>query len=157
MTDRLPLSREEFDDIYSKVSRTTVELVIETDEGYVLTERSIEPCIGQWHIPGGTVRHGETLHQAIKRIAQAELGVELNVRGVIGYIEYPQMHADGYSGWPIGIAFLCTVSRGTLQGSEQGEVVKCFKQIPKNTIQEQKVFLENLINNTSTQMLRNPS
>jgi ADP-ribose pyrophosphatase YjhB (NUDIX family) len=153
VADSLPLSKEEFDSIYSKVPRLNVELVVETDGGYVLTERSIEPCIGQWHIPGGTVRHGETLHQAIARIAQAELGVTLDVKGVVGYIEYPQMHADGYPGWPIGIAFLCTVSGGMLRGSDQGEVVKCFKQVPEKTIQEQKVFLENLINKTSTQML----
>ena len=37
-----------------------------------LTKRSIEPCKGLWHLPGGTVRFGESLTEAGKLTANKE-------------------------------------------------------------------------------------
>jgi len=60
-----PLSQKEFDDIYSKVPRLTVEVIVKNRAGGILlTKRAIEPCKGQWHLPGGTVRFGESLLEA---------------------------------------------------------------------------------------------
>src|SRR6185295_8718349 len=64
------LAKKEFDAIYSLVPRLTVEVVVQTDAGIVLTRRAIEPAKGKWHIPGGTVFKGETLRQAVKRVAR---------------------------------------------------------------------------------------
>lgn len=49
-----PLTQQEFDDIYSKVPRLTVEIIVTNSErALLLTKRAIEPCKGQWHLPGG--------------------------------------------------------------------------------------------------------
>jgi len=140
-----PLTSKEFDEIFSRVARLTVELIINTDEGTVLTKRAIEPGIGLWHIPGGTVRFGETLHDAVNRVAYEELGIKVNIGEQIGWIEYPKLNAAGYRGWPIGIAFACTVKSGDLRGSEQAEEVKSFTEIPADMFPEQDVFLKKLI------------
>ncbi|MET1033232.1 MAG: NUDIX domain-containing protein [Candidatus Saccharimonadales bacterium] len=136
------IPRAEFDAIYGRVPRLTVEVIIRTTEGVILTKRSMEPCKGQWHIPGGTVRFGESLPQAVQRVAQEELGVVVTPGRLLGYIEYPDMRAAGYKGWPVGIAFEASIVGGELRGSEQGEEVKIFSETPPNTISEQAQFLD---------------
>jgi len=140
-----PLSQAEFDAVFGRVPRLTVEVIIQTDDGLVLTQRSIEPCIGSWHIPGGTVRFGESLTQAVRRVARDELGVEVKVGRQLGYIEYPDLSKVGYRGWPVGIAFSATIRSGELTGSEQGEIIRCFRQLPDDIFPNQRAFLETVM------------
>ena len=54
------LPKAEFDAIFSRVPRLSVEVVIYTPErGVLLMLRDIPPNVGAWHIPGGTVLFGE--------------------------------------------------------------------------------------------------
>ena len=135
-----PLSKDEFDSIYSRVPRLTVEVILRLPAGLVLVKRDIEPCKGQWHLPGGTVRFGESLPDAVRRVAAYEIGVDVEVERLVGYIEYPKMHADGYAGWPVGIAFATRLVGGTLAGSDQGAEVACFRTLPDNMLAEQAIF-----------------
>jgi hypothetical protein len=48
-----PLSEKKFWDIYKKVPRLTVEIILKSEKGIYLTERQIEPCKGLWHFPEG--------------------------------------------------------------------------------------------------------
>ena len=91
MPQDFPLTDEEFQTFFSRVTRMTVDLVIRTDQGVLMSKRSIEPCKDQWHIPGGTVRHGELIHEAADRIGEQELGVKLAIDKTLGYLEYPHM------------------------------------------------------------------
>lgn len=52
--------------------------VILNDEGAVLLiQRANEPAKGQWSLPGGVVRVGETLSDALKREVLEECGLEI--------------------------------------------------------------------------------
>src|SRR5690349_15119817 len=63
--DALPFSPVEFDAIYSRVPRLTVEIIVPDGQGAVfLTKRAIAPFAGQWHLPGGTVYFAEPLLDA---------------------------------------------------------------------------------------------
>jgi ADP-ribose pyrophosphatase YjhB (NUDIX family) len=103
-----PLSEQEFHEIYAKVPRLTVEVVIQSPLGILLTKRAGGPCSGLWHIPGGTVRFGEPLVAAVRRVASMELGLEVEAGPLLGYIEYPSHYLSGLDS-PVGIAFLCHV------------------------------------------------
>lgn len=103
-----PLSEQEFHEIYAKVPRLTVEVVIQSPLGILLTRRTGGPCLGLWHIPGGTVRFGEPLVAAVRRVASMELGLEVESGPLLGYIEYPSHYLSGLDS-PVGIAFLCHV------------------------------------------------
>jgi len=138
---KLPLSYEEFRQIYSKVTRVNVELFLIINNELVLTKRSIEPCIGQWHIPGGTIRFGETPEETLHRVALEELGVKISIEKQIGIICYPKLKSDGYFGWPLGIAYTARLVSGELRGSEQGEEVDTFKKLPTGTIEDQVDFV----------------
>ena len=142
------LPKEEFDTIYSRVPRLTVEVLVRTPDGIVLTKRDIEPCKGQWHLPGGTVLFGETLADTVRRVALEELNVEVAVGKQLGYIEYPISYEHGHNGrkgWPIGIVFEATILKGELKGSSQAEEVASFKKVPDNTFVEQAKYLKAIL------------
>lgn len=146
-----------FDEIYRQVPRLCVEVIIsikdENSRGIVLTKRLIPPCIGMWHFPGGTVYIGEKLEEAVNRVADEELGINLEKekkkKKMIGIIEYP-----GLFNYSVGIAFLCELisddgnnGEQKFRGSFQAEEIKTFHidEIPENMIPEQKEFLEKTI------------
>lgn len=146
MSKDLPLTLDEFKGIYSKVPRLNVEVCIMSEEGIVLTKRSIEPCIGQWHIPGGTIYFGETPEDAVHRVAMNECGVKVEIEKMLVPIVYPDMHKNGYNGWPIGLAYQVKIVSGELRGSHQGEEIDWFAEVPENTLSEQAEFLRSELN-----------
>ena len=145
MTKKLP--KEIFDEIYRQVPRFCVEVVINTKQGIVLTKRLIPPCVGMWHLPGGTVYNGEKLDEAVHRVAYDELGAKIHIKNMVGIIEYQDLYDKGF-GHLVGIAFLCELKSEEqgqkFKGSFQAEEIETFETIPDNTIPEQKRFLERL-------------
>ena len=134
---REPLPKDEFDWIFSRVPRLTVEVVIGSPErGVLLSLRDIEPCKGMWHLPGGTVRFGEPVAAAVKRVADEELGVTVAVGPLLGYIEYPSHYNNGLDS-PVGLAFATEITRGEAVPSG----CRWFKTLPGNMHDEQRRFL----------------
>ena len=133
-----PFTFKEFKSIYSRVPRLTVELVVQTKNGIVLTKRSIVPCKGQWHIPGVTLLKGERLEQAMKRVAKKELGLKVGRAEIIGVKEDI---LKGYFSQPIAVVFMTKVANPKINPDEDADEVGVFKTIPKNTIKSQKEFL----------------
>jgi ADP-ribose pyrophosphatase YjhB (NUDIX family) len=138
------LPREEFDAIYGKVPRLTVEVLVRTPEGILLTRRGIEPSRGSWHIPGGTVLFAEPLHDAVRRVARNELEVEVEVGDQIGVIQYPELHAAGYRGWPVGLVFAARIAGGVPTHTVQSEQIGFFRTPPRDMIPDQAAFLASL-------------
>lgn len=134
---KLPL--EEFQYIYSKVPRLCVDVVLKTEEGILLSKRDITPAKGMWHLPGGTVYFGETHEEAVKRVAKEEMGIEVEVVGCLGVIEYGTKYSLG---WTTAIAYLVEQTGGKFSGSYQAKELKFFKAIPDNTIPEPAEFLK---------------
>jgi len=130
-----PLSKEEFDRIFSEVPRLTVEVLITSEErGVLLALRDVDPCRGMWNLPGGTVRFGERLTDAVRRVAADELGVSVRVGALVGYIEYPSHYENGLDS-PVGLVF----DTKQLEGSPpRGQ---WFTVLPQNMHDEQKEFL----------------
>lgn len=100
-----PLSESEFHQIYAKVPRLTVAVVIQTAKGILLVGRTSGPCMGLWGIPGGTVRFGEFLRTAPTRVATTGLGLDLQAGTTLDYIEYPSHYLGGLDS-PVELAYL---------------------------------------------------
>ena len=52
-----------------------VDLVVEYEDGIVLTRRQNEPAKGEWFWPGSRLDKGERLDDAAERVAEEELGL----------------------------------------------------------------------------------
>jgi ADP-ribose pyrophosphatase YjhB (NUDIX family) len=136
-----PLPKEEFDRIFARVPRLTVELVIASSEtGVLLALRDFGPCKGLWHLPGGTVRFGEPLVDAVKRVAHDELGIDVNVGELLGYIEYPSHYNNGLDS-PVGLAFAVSVTGDLPDMRDLRSQCAWFTTLPDNIHDEQTTFL----------------
>ena len=68
---------------------TSVVAVIVDDEGRVLlTRRSIPPFQDLWVMPGGKIDLGEPILEALKREVYEEVGLEIEVDGLIDVFEH---------------------------------------------------------------------
>lgn len=134
------LPKQEFLAIYRRVPRLCVEVVmLEPGPGVLLKLRDIPPNVGAWHIPGGTVLFGEPVAEAVKRVARDELGLEVEVGELLGYIEYPS-HCENGLDSPVGLAFL-TRPAGPPSGAELPEGCRWFSELPAGLYAEQREFL----------------
>jgi 8-oxo-dGTP diphosphatase len=138
--ERHQLPKDEFDWIFSRVPRLTVEVVISSPQrGVLLSLRDIEPCKGMWHLPGGTVGFGEPLVDAVARVARDELGLDIDVGELLGYIEYPSHYENGLDS-PVGIAFAARLSEPA-EADRPPSGCEWFEALPDNMHDEQKDFL----------------
>ena len=136
------LPQAEYEAIYAVVPRLTVEVVIASSDGTLLTRRQGGPCAGLWHIPGGTVRFGEPLTDAVHRVAEQELGVTVSIDDLLGYIEYPS-HLERGLDWPVGIAFGVHLTRASADlFRPTPNSAAWFAHLPEEMHDEQKAFLE---------------
>ncbi|MCW4018883.1 MAG: NUDIX domain-containing protein [Candidatus Bathyarchaeota archaeon] len=140
-----------FKKIYSTVPRLCVEVIIHFSNGIVLVKRNIPPCENMWHIPGGTVLMGETLEEAVKRVAKEETNLTVEVKQQLCVKEYSKDVAFGQA---ISVVYIATAANGKLKGDKYGKDIKTFKILPEQTIEEQKELLEKA-QTTSAKVLSN--
>lgn len=137
----LPLEEEEYKYIYSKVPRLTVEIIVRDESGALyLTKRFVEPCKGQWHLPGGTVRFGEALLAAVHRVAMRELSIDVRTAINRGYIEYPSHYSSGLDS-PVGLVFEVTDYGGTIAANDEASDSGWFTKLPQSMHADQDAFL----------------
>lgn len=67
---------------------TSVVAVIIDDEQVLLTQRCISPFRGQWVMPGGQIDLGEAILKALHREVREEVGLEVEVEGLIDVFEH---------------------------------------------------------------------
>jgi ADP-ribose pyrophosphatase YjhB (NUDIX family) len=135
------LPKDQYDAIYSRVPRLCVEVVIaDPGRGVLLALRDIPPNVGAWHIPGGTVLFGEPLKAAVKRVARDELGLDVAVGELLGYIEYPSHYENGLDS-PVGLAFSASATGGPIGEDRLPEGCAWFTELPDGLYGEQREFL----------------
>jgi len=135
------LPEEEFRAIYRRVPRLCVEVVILDPERRVLLAlRDIPPNVGAWHIPGGTVLFGESLADAVRRVARDELSLDVDPVELLGYIEYPSHYENGLDS-PVGLAFRAEPSDNSPRAPGLPDGCEWFSRLPEGLYAEQREFL----------------
>jgi colanic acid biosynthesis protein WcaH len=124
-----PISPEEYRTIARNVPIVSVDLLVHHDGGLVLGKRQNEPAKDEWFVPGGTVLKGETLIDAVHRVAQEELGSDVVVDGRLGTYEhfYDAAATEGVeSKQYLATAFILTPRKATLEPDEQHDSLQVF-------------------------------
>lgn len=145
MARKQPFTFDKFKQIYSKVPRLCVDLIIKTNQGVLLTLRTKNGWENQWHLPGGTVFYREPAIKAVKRIAKEEVGVTITSAKFLNFIEWPNEIKERGFGYSVSLVFLCTINNDKLKLDNQVEKANFFKEIPENTIHEHKIFLQKMV------------
>ncbi len=139
MPQKIPY--EKFIEIYSQVPRLCVEMVIQNHQGILLTKRAIKPALGMWHLPGGTLLKGESVTEAVSRVAEEEIGMDIKLGSLIGYIEYSEENAVGQS---VSLVFHASLTSSEIKLNEQASEYQYFPKLPDHTVPETKKFLETM-------------
>ena len=135
------LTSEEFTSIYAKVPRLCVDVIIKEGDSVLLTRRTLETYKNLWHIPGGTVTFGETPSDAVKRIALAELGLEVEILSLIDVVAFRDEFKGDWHGWPITLEYQVQVISGEIELNEDADRFAYFDKYPRNTIIGHKKLL----------------
>lgn len=97
-----------------------VDVVIPSEEGVVLVRRGSEPFEGQWALPGGFVKVGETVKEAAVREAAEETGLAVEVSRLVGVYSEPDRDPRGHN---VSVAFLVRVLSGQMQAASDASEV----------------------------------
>ena len=124
-TDFLPAKL--FNRITECLPVVSVEALIATDDGLLLLKRNNAPVKGGWWFPGGRVRKGESLQDALRREVKEETSLELSHCRLINVYSrvFPELH-------DITIAYLCSINRNKVVLNEEHSEYAFFKQLPRN-------------------------
>ena len=135
------LTDDEFNLVYSLVPRLTVDLLIESQEGLLLSLRSIEPYMGEWHLPGRTVYIDESIDEASVRVAKRETGLDVVFKKSIGHMEFPNEVRGLVTIRTVSLVVVVEIIGGILQPDEFASELKWFKFLPANIISQHGKFL----------------
>lgn len=103
------LTPEEYQKVFSVTPRLCVDLLIDHEDHVLLGKRSHQPFKGQFALPGGRVRYGETLRQAIDRIALNELGILVKSAFQFDVCEFMVEKSEMVTTHSVSIVFTCQV------------------------------------------------
>ena len=133
------IPKEVYEEIFSKVPRLCIDLIIKNNQGILFTKRAIKPFKGQWHLPGGRVFFKEPLEEAAKRIAKRELGISLSKFSFYGFIEY--LSEKSIKEHSVTIVFLSEIKEDKITLNDEASEYLFSKKTPINTIPDLEKFM----------------
>jgi colanic acid biosynthesis protein WcaH len=93
------LDDEEFSRIVRSVPLVSIDLIIRDPERSVFVGfRNNEPAKGFYFVPGGCIRKGESLKEALERIAEAETGHRAEFKEALFLGVYEHMYPNNRFG-----------------------------------------------------------
>jgi ADP-ribose pyrophosphatase YjhB (NUDIX family) len=103
---------------FSNPSPVAGAIPVEPDGRIWLLKRGIEPSKGLWTFPGGFVDLGESVEDAARREAREEIGIDLELKGLVGVYSRPQQR--------IVLVVYRAAPLGTPQTSDEATEVEAF-------------------------------
>ena len=90
--------------------------IVFLDDQVLLIKRGKEPSLGQWSIPGGVVRIGETLKEAVVREVLEETHLDVEVLAMANVLDRIFRDADGRVAYHyVLVDFICYPKAGELK------------------------------------------
>ena len=105
-----------------------VAAVVWHEDRVLLVRRGKEPGLGLWSIPGGAVRLGERLEDAVRRELREETGLDVRPVRIIHVVERILPEQGRIRFHYIIVDYLCTVDSGTLEAASDAREARWFLQ-----------------------------
>jgi 8-oxo-dGTP diphosphatase len=70
------------------IVNSVVAVIVDDDGRVLLTKRRVPPFLDLWVMPGGKVDLGEPILEALKREVHEEVGLEVEIQGLIDVFEH---------------------------------------------------------------------
>jgi 8-oxo-dGTP diphosphatase len=88
------IDEAEYQRIVTMMPIPTVDAILTYEDTFLLLKRVNPPVQGEWWLPGGRVRKGEALEDAVKREVKEETGLTGRIRRQVGVINqiFPEAH-----------------------------------------------------------------
>ena len=122
-SDYIPLVL--YDQIAKCMPIVSVEALVVMDEALLFLKRNNQPAKGEWWFPGGRIRKGESLEEALRREVKEETGLEVSSYKLINVYSrvFPERH-------DITIAYLCKCKKGKVKLNNEHSEYRLFKIMP---------------------------
>lgn len=91
------IPEDQFAEFLRLMPQISIEIVVEHDGGLLLAKRTSDPGRGEWFWPGGRLHKGETFTAAVHRLADQELGIDVDVQECLG-VQSQFWETDSHSG-----------------------------------------------------------
>ena len=78
------------------VVTSVVAVIVDEAERVLLTRRAVPPFLGLWVMPGGKIDLGEPILRALHREVLEEVGVTVNVEGLVDVFEHLTPDTDHF-------------------------------------------------------------
>jgi len=138
------IERSEWRQIVETVPIPSVDLIVVVDGGVVLAERTNEPARGEWFVPGGRIHRCERLQDAVRRIAQTELGIDVEIKERLGAYDhlYPTSEFDGVGKHYVAHGFVVVPDGKPEINDDQHENARVFDTRPPDCHEYVAAYLD---------------
>ena len=128
------ITDEDWETIVRNVPIPSVDLIVQHNGGLVLGKRTNEPAKGEWFVPGGRIERGETLHEAVHRVAQKELDVEVTIEQELGAYDhfYGVSDVGGTGKHYVAHGFVVETTGSDLSFDDQHADLRVFDTLPED-------------------------
>ena len=116
----------------------TVDAIIVHNGKFLLLKRNNPPVKGEWWLPGGRIRKGEQLEEAVKREVREETGLECKIIRQVGVINqiFPECHT-------VSIYYLVKSESGDVKLNREHSGYRWVSKLPENSHPYLKTMIRN--------------
>jgi 8-oxo-dGTP diphosphatase len=126
-----------YDEFRNYFPFSTVDLLVISEDKFLLSKRLNQPYKNMWHLPGGMVRKGEKMIDTVKRIGIEELGSTPKIIKFFGTHESMSKFRHD-----ISTCYVVSIDMKKIE-LENNKNLKFFTNLPKNIIPFQKLIVKN--------------
>jgi ADP-ribose pyrophosphatase YjhB (NUDIX family) len=116
-----------YDEIVASMPITGVEAMIIKNDSILLLKRCNPPAKGEWWLPGGRLRKGESFEDALRREVKEETGLAIKPVEFIGVFNrvFPERH-------DVALVFLCKIEdeNSEVKLNDEHSEYRFFKKLP---------------------------
>ena len=143
--------KEIFDQILEWAVIPTFDLILTSPSGVVLVKRKIAPYQNQWALPGLRMYKGENIDDTLKRIAQQEVGIEIDPVKKVFIGQYVGKFKTEHERQDISTCYTAPIegNQDIILNTEHFTSYVITKEIPKGIGAMYKFYIEQFIRTRS--------